>query len=181
MAKEVGYSSYPHINTKGKNMANYIKAALISLALILAACGGGSSSSPSSSSVSQALGNALSDEKLVECIEYTGELIASLPAGENDFEGFVRDTVWAIDCSHTSSVYGFSYVDQITSIDGLDEFKNISYINLSHNLITDISPLFNMYTLDYVDLRSTLVSCEDINNLREWINNLEGDMYDSCP
>lgn len=60
----------------------------------------------------------------------------------------------------------------IESLDGLERFSRIEQLDLENNPLTQISTLFMLANLQYVDLRgNSNIGCEELNRLKRLVNN----------
>lgn len=59
----------------------------------------------------------------------------------------------------------------VVSLEGLERFSRIEQLDLGNNRLTDISALFMLANLEYVDLtENDQLSCEELNRLKTLVN-----------
>lgn len=60
----------------------------------------------------------------------------------------------------------------ITNLEGLDRFSRIEQLSLGDNQLSEVSTLFMLANLEYVDLSgNNFISCEEVNRLKSLVNN----------
>ena len=87
---------------------------------------------------------------------------------DSNLEQFVRDKIgiqtgdiYESDVINITELY--AYEQSITTLDGLEYFKNLTDLDLAFNSISDITPLTNLTQLNYLNLKGNNIS--DVNAL----------------
>jgi len=60
----------------------------------------------------------------------------------------------------------------ISNLEGLDRFSRIQQLDLGDNQLNEVSTLFMLANLEYIDLSGNdLIGCEEVNRLKSLVNN----------